>query len=121
MVSVGRTARQHSRPERLGSWLATTARRSASDSSNGRRGRCRASPSTSNQASSSSTDISLESERDAELWRAFAELDEDSQQLLRLLLADPPFSYDEIAEILDMKRGSIGPTRQRCLDSLRPS
>jgi len=39
--------------------------------------------------------------------------------LLRLLTSDPPLSYQEISEILEMPVGSIGPTRQRCLTCLR--
>jgi len=41
------------------------------------------------------------------------------QTLLRLLTADPPLSYDDISALLDMPKGSIGPTRMRCLDKLR--
>ena len=41
------------------------------------------------------------------------------QALLRLLIADPPLSYDDISAVLDMPKGSIGPTRQRCLNRLR--
>jgi DNA-directed RNA polymerase specialized sigma24 family protein len=50
---------------------------------------------------------------------AFARLGETCRQLLRLMLADPPLSYDEIAAALDRPRGSLGPTRQRCLEQLR--
>jgi len=35
------------------------------------------------------------------------------------LMADPPFSYEQITELLDIRPGSIGPTRGRCLDKLR--
>lgn len=52
---------------------------------------------------------------------AFDRLPDRCQQLLRLLLVDPPISYDEISDLLDMPVGSIGPTRARCLDSLRSS
>jgi len=34
-------------------------------------------------------------------------------------LADPPLSYDEISQQLGMPKGSIGPTRARCLEALR--
>jgi hypothetical protein len=34
-------------------------------------------------------------------------------------MADPAPSYDEVSDALDMPVGSIGPTRQRCLRSLR--
>jgi RNA polymerase sigma factor (sigma-70 family) len=53
------------------------------------------------------------------LRSAFARLSEQCRQLLALMLADPPLSYDEIAAALDRPRGSLGPTRQRCLDQLR--
>jgi len=53
------------------------------------------------------------------LRSAFARLGDDCRQLLTLLMADPPLSYDELAVALDRPRGSLGPTRQRCLDHLR--
>ena len=56
--------------------------------------------------------------RDA-LHAAMARLSPDCQELLRLLTIDPPLSYAEIGELLDMPHGSIGPTRQRCLERLR--
>jgi RNA polymerase sigma factor (sigma-70 family) len=58
-------------------------------------------------------------ERDRALMAAFARLGDRCQQLLRLLMADPAPTYDEIASALDMPVGSIGPTRGRCLDRLR--
>jgi DNA-directed RNA polymerase specialized sigma24 family protein len=36
-----------------------------------------------------------------------------------MLLAEPPMSYSEIAQALDMPIGSIGPTRARLLAALR--
>lgn len=42
-----------------------------------------------------------------------------SQILLRLLSADSPLSYKEISESLEMPIGSIGPTRARALEHLR--
>jgi DNA-directed RNA polymerase specialized sigma24 family protein len=53
------------------------------------------------------------------LMRALDGISAQCQQLLRLLLVDPPLSYDEISTMLDMPKGSIGPTRQRCLVRLR--
>lgn len=53
------------------------------------------------------------------LRSAFARLGEQCRQLLTLMIADPPMSYDEIAAALDRPRGSLGPTRQRCLEQLR--
>jgi RNA polymerase sigma factor (sigma-70 family) len=50
---------------------------------------------------------------------AFAALPDRCRRLLVVLAADPPLSYDEVADTLGMPRGSIGPTRRRCLDKLR--
>jgi RNA polymerase sigma factor (sigma-70 family) len=63
----------------------------------------------------------LRAERNALLRAALAELPEADQRLIGLLLRDPPLSYAEIGEILDMPPGSIGPTRQRCLRRLSRS
>lgn len=52
---------------------------------------------------------------------AFVRLPARCQQLLRLLIVDPPMSYDNISELLDIPVGSIGPTRSRCLDTMRSS
>lgn len=106
-------------PERLGSWLATTARRECIRLVAAQK---REAPTAEVDPGDSFEELDrhlLADERDADLWRAFRQLDEDGQRLLRFLLADPPFSYDEIAVLLDMKRGSIGPTRRRCLDALK--
>jgi RNA polymerase sigma factor (sigma-70 family) len=61
----------------------------------------------------------LVSERDRALWQAMGMLSAPCQRLLRLLAADPAPSYLEVAEVLTMPIGSIGPTRSRCLDHLR--
>jgi RNA polymerase sigma factor (sigma-70 family) len=58
-------------------------------------------------------------ERAAALRTAFARLGDDCRQLLRLCMADPPLSYDEIAVAVGRPRGSLGPTRARCLEHLR--
>jgi DNA-directed RNA polymerase specialized sigma24 family protein len=61
----------------------------------------------------------LASEQHSILWQAFAALPPSCQRLLRVLMADPPPSYQEAAAALGMPIGSIGPTRGRCLDRLR--
>lgn len=48
----------------------------------------------------------------------FARLSEACQRLLRLTADREDYSYAEIAEMLDMPIGSIGPTRGRCLERL---
>ncbi len=61
----------------------------------------------------------LRAEHAVALRLAFARLGADCQQLLRLVLAEPRLSYDEIALAVGRPRGSLGPTRRRCLDQLR--
>jgi RNA polymerase sigma factor (sigma-70 family) len=61
----------------------------------------------------------LKAERQQVLREAFAQLPRHCQTILALLVADPPMSYAQISERLDMPVGSIGPTRARCLDKLR--
>lgn len=58
-------------------------------------------------------------ERRSALRAAFRQLGERCRELLALLTSDPPPSYAEISELLGIPVGSIGPTRQRCLASLR--
>jgi RNA polymerase sigma factor (sigma-70 family) len=61
----------------------------------------------------------LEDERHAALREAFAQLPPASQQLIGMLIADPPVPYAEISARLGIPVGSIGPMRSRCLDKLR--
>ena len=61
----------------------------------------------------------LMAERNAALREAFRELPPRCQQLIGLLIADPPVPYAEISGKLGIKIGSIGPTRARCLQRLR--
>jgi RNA polymerase sigma factor (sigma-70 family) len=63
----------------------------------------------------------LMAERNAELRALFAELPARCQQLLAMLISDPPHSYATIHEALGIPVGSIGPQRARCLDRLRRS
>jgi RNA polymerase sigma factor (sigma-70 family) len=60
-------------------------------------------------------------ERNAGLRAAFAELPPRCRQLLSMLLRDPPRPYAEISEVLEIRIGSIGPQRARCLRRLRRS
>ena len=51
--------------------------------------------------------------------QAFAKLPEKDQQLMRLLCTVPPLDYATIAELLGRPVGSIGPSRERCVNKLR--
>lgn len=107
-------------PERLASWLATTARNEAIRT---KRIYERTVPTAVEfqivDADAAVDADLLASERDAQVAAAFATLDDDSQQLLRALTADPPLDYETVAEMLGRPIGSIGPTRARCLEKLR--
>ncbi len=63
----------------------------------------------------------LVAERNAALRAAFAELPARCQQLLAMLISDPPHPYAEIHAQLGIPVGSIGPQRARCLDRMRRS
>ena len=60
--------------------------------------------------------VELESRR--EVLGAFQQPAEVCQQLLRLVCADPPLGYRTISELTGRPVGSIGPSRQRCLEKL---
>lgn len=108
-------------PERLAGWLATTARRECIHLMR-RTDRHAETPADLPDFPDDGPEPDatlLRDERDAELWRALAKLDEFCQRLLRVLMADPPPAYADVADLLGMKIGSIGPTRARCLAKLR--
>jgi RNA polymerase sigma factor (sigma-70 family) len=63
----------------------------------------------------------LTAERHAALREAFAVLPPGGQQLIALLIQDPPVPYSQISATLGIPVGSIGPQRSRCLDHLRRS
>jgi RNA polymerase sigma factor (sigma-70 family) len=109
-------------PRAVGGWLATTARHEALRLL---RQADRVRPTSEDQldrpdAVTPDLDATLlRSEQDARLWQAFLGLSERCQALLRVLMADPPPSYEEVSRALDLPVGSIGPTRGRCLTRLR--
>jgi len=61
----------------------------------------------------------LAAERHAVLREAVGDLPPFYQQLIGLLIADPPVPYAEISARLGIAVGSIGPSRGRCLEKLR--
>lgn len=109
-------------PERAGAWLATTARHECLRVLR-RRGRTLAMADVPEQLDGARDAdpgaVVLAAEDHELLMAALQDVSGPCQTLLRLLIADPPLSYDEISAALDMPKGSIGPTRQRCLSRLR--
>lgn len=108
-------------PDRVGAWLATTARRECLR----RLGQARTTVSCGDdlpepEAGEQDPLEGLEADqRDTALWRSFRRLRDSDQALLRLLIADPAPSYEEISAALEIPIGSIGPTRARALERLQ--
>jgi len=110
-------------PDALSGWLATTAR---NECLRVLRHQSRTIPTEDDRIPEDSMPSDLDAqlltkERDATLWRAFSTLSARCQALLRMLASDPPPSYDEVGAALNIPIGSIGPTRGRCLATLRTS
>jgi RNA polymerase sigma factor (sigma-70 family) len=111
-------------PEHFGSWLATVARR---ESLHVLRARGREVPNDlaelladlADPVAVSADEPLLAAELRDLVRAAFATLPNACQRLLRLLLHDPPMPYAEISTAAGLPVGSIGPTRQRCLQRLR--
>jgi RNA polymerase sigma factor (sigma-70 family) len=108
-------------PDRIGAWLATTARREALLTI--RRGaRCEPSENVDvvpDAHAPGADDELLRGERRTAIVTALRRLPTRDLTLLRLLTLDPMPSYEEIGAALEMPIGSIGPTRGRALERLR--
>jgi RNA polymerase sigma factor (sigma-70 family) len=110
-------------PERVGAWLATTARRESLRilRLSGRQvptGEDMAVIADPESLKSPEHEVAVQ-ERAQVVADLVTKLPVRSQLLLRLLSADSPLSYKDVSEALDMPIGSIGPTRARALEQLR--
>ncbi|MET7571463.1 sigma-70 family RNA polymerase sigma factor [Streptomyces sp. NPDC005492] len=116
-------------PEKTGSWLASTARNECLKVIKGLK---RLMPTddpqvldriseerTPEQSLIESEEAAADAERIRRVWQEFEELGERCRQLLRVLMASPPPSYQDVSAGLGIAVGSIGPMRQRCLRRLR--
>jgi RNA polymerase sigma factor (sigma-70 family) len=117
-------------PERLGAWLATTARHESL-----RLVRIGArlittddlvvlDPGTEDgspeQALLDAEAAAARKRQAGRLWAAFQHLPDRCRELLSMLvIASPPLSYAEVSATLGIAVGSIGPIRARCLRQLR--
>jgi RNA polymerase sigma factor (sigma-70 family) len=110
-------------PDRVGSWLAATARNECLRSLAARKRVVLA----QDEEVLSGVVVSwaevderiLADERDQIVRDALSRLPRRWQRLLELLMADPPTPYADISDELGLPVGSIGPTRGRCLAQLR--
>jgi RNA polymerase sigma factor (sigma-70 family) len=111
-------------PAALPGWLATTSRRECTRVLRAARGphaagyALNAETIPDDQAKMAEQQV-LAAERHAALREAFLQLPYCDQQLIALLIQDPPVPYAKISARLGIPVGSIGPTRCRCLDRLR--
>ena len=109
-------------PQALTAWLVTATRREAWSTRNRLRKHVVASPDNVDAVPDERPDVPellAEAERHRVLWRHFQRLSERCRALLRIVaIVDRP-DYSVVAEALAMPRGSIGPTRGRCLAKLR--
>ncbi|SDE17407.1 RNA polymerase sigma factor, sigma-70 family [Streptomyces prasinopilosus] len=116
-------------PEKTGAWLASTARHECLKVlRNARRLTLTDDPRLLDRVSEDGTpeqslleaeEAAAQSERVRRMWQEFEELGDRCRQLLRVLIASPPPSYQEVSAALGIAVGSIGPLRQRCLRRLR--
>ncbi len=110
-------------PERVGSWLAATARNECLRSLAARKRVVLAHDEIQLEGvAAHQPDVDdglLAAERAQVVREALTQLPRRWQQLLELLMSDPPVSYAEISDQLDLPIGSIGPTRRRCLARLQ--
>jgi RNA polymerase sigma factor (sigma-70 family) len=110
-------------PAALPGWLATTTRRECSRvrraaTSRAEVGYDLAADNLPDTGITPAEQELLTAERNAVLRDAVTRLPPGSQQLVALLMADPPVPYAEISSRLGIAPGSIGPSRRRCLDRL---
>jgi len=110
-------------PDRIGSWLATTARHECLRHVARRKKVILVDDDLAfSDVSAEQPDLDerLIADENAEAVRqALSRLPWRWRRLLELLMMDPPASYAEISSQLGLPVGSIGPTRGRCLERLR--
>lgn len=118
LVQHGRSIKD---PDRITAWLSTTARRESL-----RRAKAtdhtipvETMDDTGDRTALSVEEKILDEELTSIALAAFRQLDENCQYLLKLVCDVPTKSYTEVAALLGISTGSIGPTRQRCLTKLR--
>ncbi|MGB6162278.1 MAG: sigma-70 family RNA polymerase sigma factor, partial [Pseudonocardiaceae bacterium] len=109
-------------PERLGGWLATTARRECLHILR----QVKSAPNFIDVGPETVADHSVGPEQRVigadtarTLWTLVGELPPRRRTLLRALFTDNPPPYAEVARVAGIPLGAIGPTRARALRQLR--
>ena len=110
-------------PERVGGWLATTARRESlqllrrASKYHGGADQMLANMPDKHLPEPDAGPIA--DERAQVVRAAWQRLSPRCQELLSLLMMDDPLSYKDLSQLLQVPIGSLGPTRGRCLERLR--
>ena len=109
-------------PERLGGWLATTARRECLRLL--RQAKLRphltdVAPEIVADPSTGPEQRAIDANTRRTLWKLVDELSPRQRTLLRMLFTNNPCSYAKAARIAGIPLGGIGPTRARALRQLR--
>ena len=107
-------------PARLSAWLSTTARRHSLRVLAARRREIPVDEPRSDSLVTEAADVEVvRAAWNAALWKAFTQLSEHCQRVLRVLVHSPELSYEQVAAAVGIAPGSVGPTRGRCLSELR--
>jgi len=110
-------------PEALPGWLVTTTQRECGRYQRRAQKTQPVDPHSDGimkQATTADPDLDiLRAELRQALRDGLSELSARDQRLLRLRVADPPKSYQEISKLIGIPVGSIGPSLRRSLDRLR--
>jgi len=110
-------------PEALPGWLVTTTQRECGRYQRRAQKTLPVDPHSDGimkQATTVDPDLDiLRAELRQALRDGLSELSVRDQRLLRLRVADPPKSYQEISKLIGIPVGSIGPSLRRSLDRLR--
>lgn len=121
-LSLVRRRESISDAQAVGSWLTTTARREAWRVS---RNESRADPVADEVIDRrmpehpSAESEAVAHDEDARLWVGVNQLSDTCQRLLRVIAFSDRPDYASLAVDLGMPKGSIGPTRGRCLEKLK--
>lgn len=116
-----RRMREIRSPQALTAWLTTTTRREAwrVQRRSRRHADVDADLETLPDPAPAATDQIVTRERNQVLMDHFRNLSQRCQALLRIVAEVDRPDYDVVAKALGMPKGSIGPTRGRCLARLR--
>ncbi|HJT02208.1 MAG TPA: sigma-70 family RNA polymerase sigma factor [Pseudonocardiaceae bacterium] len=121
-LRLAENAHRIRQPQRLGAWLATTARRECLRILRHVTSIPHCSQTALDAAIDPSTGpehIAIEADTTRSLWAHVDELPPRRRLVLRALFTDSPQPYADIAEATGIPPGGIGPTRNRALQQLR--